>query len=447
MRLLARLFSFIYLNIFAAFTKRRYRPYLVLLGPRKFRQIKATTHDPRELMLKTAGLLGVSELDVALQIAKRFGLPCLMHVQALAPELWPQDEKLGYQRFYVGGAIPLANQGIICGVVCCDPWLAKELIEKLSQEKVDHNRHFTGLIPIYLAAWHEIKSALDSSLELVHKQESAAKQLQSERLHELAQKSLAVLVRNMEEAGQNCLDLNLSESCCAYSFVSQDGSLASGQIDPLIRESLLEILSTKDSTLPGSCRDIYLPDLKRPIRVKAANGLSEFILSYGGAKSNLLTFPLSSALVPPSRELPELERGPSTRVQIYSDYVLMVDDNPTFVKVLEKFMQRNHFKTKTFECCEQALEFLKSTDELPAVVICDLHLPGMSGQEFTAKFKKSAALSRIPLIILSSDEDLETELQLIALGADVYLSKNQDPRLLCTHVKSLAGKASGREAA
>jgi CheY-like chemotaxis protein len=49
--------------------------------------------------------------------------------------------------------------------------------------------------------------------------------------------------------------------------------------------------------------------------------------------------------------------------------------------------------------------------------------------------------------MLTSDEDVDVELQLLAEGADAFVSKAKDPRVLTTHVQRLLKAGALRKAA
>jgi DNA-binding response OmpR family regulator len=53
----------------------------------------------------------------------------------------------------------------------------------------------------------------------------------------------------------------------------------------------------------------------------------------------------------------------------------------------------------------------------------------------------------IPVIMLTSDEDVDAELQLLGCGADAFVSKAKDPRVLTAQVQRLLKQATLREAA
>jgi CheY-like chemotaxis protein len=83
---------------------------------------------------------------------------------------------------------------------------------------------------------------------------------------------------------------------------------------------------------------------------------------------------------------------------------------------------------------EQAHQFLETQDMLPAVIVCDLHMPKKNGFEFVQAIKQDERFRDIPVISLTSDKDVEAEISLLKLGVAAFISKSEDPRILALHV-------------
>jgi CheY-like chemotaxis protein len=120
--------------------------------------------------------------------------------------------------------------------------------------------------------------------------------------------------------------------------------------------------------------------------------------------------------------------------------ILVIDDNPTFGRVLERFFSRQEFDVTHVVEAEEALKVLAQSDSHIDLVICDIHMPKMDGHEFLKRLKAMPEHADLPVIMLTSDNDIEVKLKLLGNGADALLTKNEDPRLLCSHVKSLLSR-------
>jgi putative two-component system response regulator len=134
--------------------------------------------------------------------------------------------------------------------------------------------------------------------------------------------------------------------------------------------------------------------------------------------------------------------------QGHEEPILVVDDNPMFCRVLDRLLRREGFAPYFAENGVAALTKLTaSSDVLPKVIICDLHMPLMNGRELIARLKEDPRFKHIPIIVLTSDEDADVELQLLQHGADAYVSKVKDPRVLTSYVRKMARPLFAREAA
>jgi CheY-like chemotaxis protein len=60
------------------------------------------------------------------------------------------------------------------------------------------------------------------------------------------------------------------------------------------------------------------------------------------------------------------------------------------------------------------------------LVVTDLEMPGLDGFALLAEMKRSAPLARIPVVVASTRDDLETRQRVLALGAHAFLSKPVD---------------------
>jgi len=113
--------------------------------------------------------------------------------------------------------------------------------------------------------------------------------------------------------------------------------------------------------------------------------------------------------------------------------ILLVEDNPADVMLLEDFMRRskviNNFNT--VENGAQALDYLykkgKYADvKTPHLILLDLNMPIKGGREVLAEVKENTALKHIPIIVLTSSQGEQDIFNSYALHANCYLSKPTD---------------------
>jgi DNA-binding NtrC family response regulator len=107
-------------------------------------------------------------------------------------------------------------------------------------------------------------------------------------------------------------------------------------------------------------------------------------------------------------------------------FIFIVEDEPANAQMLELWVSKRWgYRSRLFDTGEACLEKLH---ESPDLVLLDLMLPGMKGEQILTKIKSTNA--DIPVIILSAQDDVERAVQTLRLGATDYYSKPVDfPRL------------------
>jgi len=76
---------------------------------------------------------------------------------------------------------------------------------------------------------------------------------------------------------------------------------------------------------------------------------------------------------------------------------------------------------------EEALEYLKdSTNEIPCVILLDLNMPRMNGIEFLKIIKEDNDLRIIPVIVLTTSEDIRDKIAAFGLSVAGYIVKPTD---------------------
>jgi two-component system, cell cycle response regulator len=122
--------------------------------------------------------------------------------------------------------------------------------------------------------------------------------------------------------------------------------------------------------------------------------------------------------------------------------VLVVDDNAVNRMVLTKALEADGHAPTTAEHGLQALELLES-DREPGfdVVLLDLEMPELDGYETLARIKADERLRHLPVIVISSVDELESVVRCIENGAADFLPKPFDAAVLRARLNaSLAAK-------
>jgi class 3 adenylate cyclase/CheY-like chemotaxis protein len=114
--------------------------------------------------------------------------------------------------------------------------------------------------------------------------------------------------------------------------------------------------------------------------------------------------------------------------------VLVVDDDPVTRLMLTGSLERNGHKVTTAEDGAQALDLVRS--EGFDVVLLDVMMPALDGYGVLERLKGDPELRHIPVVMVTSVDDVESAVRCIELGADDYLSKPIDPVLLTARVNA-----------
>lgn len=107
--------------------------------------------------------------------------------------------------------------------------------------------------------------------------------------------------------------------------------------------------------------------------------------------------------------------------------VLIVDDDPTFhfihTKLLEVLGLEGSQISKAANGME-ALNLFRSENFNPSIILLDLNMPKMDGFEFIKAFSKLNFSKRVPLVVVVSSSDNESDRSRIrSLGIKHYLTK------------------------
>lgn len=112
--------------------------------------------------------------------------------------------------------------------------------------------------------------------------------------------------------------------------------------------------------------------------------------------------------------------------------ILVVDDEQKILDVVEAYLKKEGFDVLTCTDGETALKLFK--DEVIHLIILDLMLPNLSGEEVCVKIR---ALSDVPIIMLTAKSDEDDKIEGLAIGADDYLTKPFSTRELVGRVRAL----------
>ncbi len=113
--------------------------------------------------------------------------------------------------------------------------------------------------------------------------------------------------------------------------------------------------------------------------------------------------------------------------------ILLVEDNPADVRLVQEALREHELLPQLHWVAsgDAALRFLRQDGEhagspTPDLVLLDLNLPGLNGQEVLALIKQDSSLRQIPVVVLTSSAAKDGVLQAYGSHANAYMVKPND---------------------
>jgi len=174
--------------------------------------------------------------------------------------------------------------------------------------------------------------------------------------------------------------------------------------------------------------------------IKAASGLTTL-------EEILRVIPPDDAVATPAAA----QAGPTT-VSTASDSpaggprarVLIVEDSPTVVTVVKYFLENEGYDVLVAADGLQGLELARQST--PEIVVSDLKMPGMDGISLVQALRTDPRTRQAGIIMLTSEDSVESEALGLATGADDYLPKPVEPRRLAARIKAILARTRARQA-
>ena len=107
----------------------------------------------------------------------------------------------------------------------------------------------------------------------------------------------------------------------------------------------------------------------------------------------------------------------------------MVDDEPDLLELVRFNLDRAGFQVDVAESGGEALERLQRSR--PDLLVLDLMLPDLSGEEVCRRVRAEPALAGLPVIMLTAKSEEVDRVVGFELGADDYVTKPFSPASWC----------------
>jgi two-component system phosphate regulon response regulator PhoB len=117
------------------------------------------------------------------------------------------------------------------------------------------------------------------------------------------------------------------------------------------------------------------------------------------------------------------------------DRILVVDDEPDIIALVAYHLVKHGYRVSTASDGNEAVRAARQ--ELPALIILDLMLPGKSGYEVLEELRAAPATKDTAVLMLTARKEEEDRIRGLALGADDYLTKPFSPQELVLRVGAI----------
>lgn len=117
--------------------------------------------------------------------------------------------------------------------------------------------------------------------------------------------------------------------------------------------------------------------------------------------------------------------------------ILVIEDEEKIAEIVKAYLEKEGFKVIVANTGGKAVSRLKEGFDL---IILDLMLPDMDGEDICQTIRKD---SDVPIIMLTAKSDEEDRIKGLGIGADDYVVKPFSPRELVARVKAMLRRVKG----
>jgi CheY-like chemotaxis protein len=385
-------------------------------------QLALGGEDWRSLVARAAKNLEVPEEALLEKIARTMRLPVLQRVRPIDPLVMEHVPDLTTLRY--NATIPLVSEGIVAGYACVDPNRTLDLVEDVERTQ------------LHLASWTKIEKALEESEAIFAAERKRLKGYQKEVIRKKALSALEQIVLEAQRYESRSLLIRIAADAMSYEFILPDGRRGKGTILDAVRGELISILN--DAAAHNA--PLFEGDTGEQIGISVESPYECFRLSWGSEDAE--SAPEESTEQENINGLSLCAPEPAPVVDWCGECsILVLEDNQSFTRVLDCFLKKHDFEVRFTADGNEGLAALKA-GFAPDVIVCDVHMPEMNGHEFIKRLRSIDEFSLKPVIMLTSDQDIETELTFVSYGVDAFLAKSDDPRLLIGHIKRIMARES-----
>lgn len=115
--------------------------------------------------------------------------------------------------------------------------------------------------------------------------------------------------------------------------------------------------------------------------------------------------------------------------------IMLIDDKASIAKVVAIYLSKDY----DFSYYENPLDAIDKLEkgEMPDLIVSDIRMPKMMGDDFLRYMKSNELFKSIPIIMLSSEESTTKRINLLELGAADFILKPFNPQELKVRIKKI----------
>lgn len=129
------------------------------------------------------------------------------------------------------------------------------------------------------------------------------------------------------------------------------------------------------------------------------------------------------------------ERSNNTMERKTKRQLLIIDDKIAIAKIISVYLSAEYDITY-FNTPVKAIEWLFNGNR-PDLIILDIRMPEMNGDEFLSYIKKNGLYKDIPVVVLSGEESSDIRIKMLEVGADDFILKPFNPMELKIRIRKV----------
>lgn len=372
--------------------------------------------DWRTLVERVADHISLSEQELLEILGGLLKIPVMQRIRPVDPIVRDHIPAIDILRYH--GVIPLVAEGIVAGYACIDPNRALHVLPDIGRQQ------------LYLAQWKHIETALTETEKIFNDEYDKIEQSQKKMLQAKVYVAIANIIDQAVTYGCCSVQIRIEVDAVRFDFRLPDGRRGQGVIAETLRSELLGLLQQMAAAPEGA----YIESADRRISVKILSPFECFIIEWKDADTSI-----SESETEVSNCIVSSVRPVSCSTDPLPCTVLVVEDNQSFAKVLQCFFRKYEI-TVVLAC--SGIEALDLIDNgfVPDAIVCDVHMPVMNGHEFLDRLRHRELCVHVPVLMLTSDLDIETELTFVSYGVEAFIAKSDDPRLVIGHLRRVVSR-------